>query len=457
MATITQETRIDHTIELIHSATALLATIAELFGRHDLTATAALQLMPALKAFETARRSLGAMDLKVAAAVVDGDMARILGTTRPDDYLGSEFRLTRTEAKNRIESTAFLREHPSLAGRTAEVFASGDITFAALSRTRSELTELHEDCPRSPTDLAAEILDRAAACGPHGAGTLAGKLVREANRPFPRDPAAANRKRRLTVGKQDRDGGAKVTAYLDAATTALLESWLLTHGLKKGSRDDGRTPAQRNADALDLARRTAHEANPRVAGKPMCTVVVTATADDVRTATRFPGAGTHPTRVTVRSGAGVELGLADMLRLGLGDDAYLAVVDPDAPITDAKLRLGRTKRSATLDQHIALQLLDGTCQHPGCNRPPDACDRHHIVSWLHGGRTDIENLTLMCRRHHTDNDDSLTNPTRGHMTPRTLHPHGRTGWAEPERPDGTRRIRYNNSYRAQEAPGWKAA
>src|SRR5699024_2798499 len=160
----------------------------------------------------------------------------------------------------------------------------------------------------------------------------------------------------------DRDGGAKVTAYLDAATTALLESWLLTHGLKKGSRDDGRTPAQRNADALDLALRTAHEAKPRVAGKPMCTVVVTATADDVRTATRFPGAGTHPTRVTVRSGAGVELGLADMLRLGLGDDAYLAVVDPDAPITDAKLRLGRTKRSATLDQHIALQLLDGTCQ-----------------------------------------------------------------------------------------------
>lgn len=489
------EFRIVNTIELVSRATELLSTIAALFASNGLTATETLRLMPALKEFESARRGLAAMDLKVTAAAVNGEMARILGTTRPDDFLASEFRLTRAEARCRIESAAFLGEHPDLAEETASVFARGDITFGALSRARTELTDLHDDCPRSATDIAAEILGRSAACGPHGAASLARKLVREANRPFPRDPAAANKKRRLTVGKQDRDGGTNVTAYLDAATTALLESWLLTHGLKKGSHDDGRTPAQRNADALELALRTAHEAKPRVPGKPMCTVVVAIGAEETRVATGGPdgranmrrfaekptaeqpaaeqptphgttethlsasseGSAIHPTRLTTRSGAGIELGLADLLRLGIGEDAYVAVVDPEAPITEAKLRLGRTKRSATLEQHIALQLLDGTCQHPGCNRPPDACDRHHIVSWLRGGRTDVENLTLLCRRHHSDNDDSLGNPARGHMTPRERHPHGRTGWAEPERPDGTRRIRYNSSFRAQEAPGWRAA
>ncbi|MGI8692315.1 MAG: HNH endonuclease signature motif containing protein [Geodermatophilaceae bacterium] len=34
------------------------------------------------------------------------------------------------------------------------------------------------------------------------------------------------------------------------------------------------------------------------------------------------------------------------------------------------------------------------------SRPPAWCDAHHVIGWYHGGRTDLSNLVLLCRRHH---------------------------------------------------------
>jgi len=44
---------------------------------------------------------------------------------------------------------------------------------------------------------------------------------------------------------------------------------------------------------------------------------------------------------------------------------------------------------------------DGGCSFPGCAHPPQWCDRHHVQAWIEGGRTDLNNLTLLCRYHHT--------------------------------------------------------
>jgi hypothetical protein len=38
---------------------------------------------------------------------------------------------------------------------------------------------------------------------------------------------------------------------------------------------------------------------------------------------------------------------------------------------------------------------------PGCNRPPVACDAHHLRHWVDGGATALDNLVLLCRAHHT--------------------------------------------------------
>ncbi|MEV5964234.1 HNH endonuclease signature motif containing protein [Kribbella sp. NPDC051952] len=36
-----------------------------------------------------------------------------------------------------------------------------------------------------------------------------------------------------------------------------------------------------------------------------------------------------------------------------------------------------------------------------CAAPPIICDAHHLISWIDGGQTAINNLALLCRRHHT--------------------------------------------------------
>ena len=65
------------------------------------------------------------------------------------------------------------------------------------------------------------------------------------------------------------------------------------------------------------------------------------------------------------------------------------------------LRLGRTKRLATRAQRRALRVRDqGICQFPGCHQTAHL-DAHHVRPWSQGGPTDLDNLILLCGRHHT--------------------------------------------------------
>jgi hypothetical protein len=50
---------------------------------------------------------------------------------------------------------------------------------------------------------------------------------------------------------------------------------------------------------------------------------------------------------------------------------------------------------------MALIARDAGCSFPGCTHPPSYCDRHHILDWILGGLTDLDNLTLLCRYHHS--------------------------------------------------------
>ncbi|ODQ93696.1 hypothetical protein BFG51_14720, partial [Dietzia alimentaria] len=75
-------------------------------------------------------------------------------------------------------------------------------------------------------------------------------------------------------------------------------------------------------------------------------------------------------------------------RIGAADDARTAL----------KYRPG-----AQLARRIRLR--DGTCRHPGCAIPAEACDLDHVVPFDHadpqrGGHTIEGNLAAMCRRHH---------------------------------------------------------
>ena len=73
-----------------------------------------------------------------------------------------------------------------------------------------------------------------------------------------------------------------------------------------------------------------------------------------------------------------------------------------SPIGGALLDLGRSQRLASPAQKTALLARDGGCVIPGCTVPGDACDAHHVIWWTRGGPTDLNNMALLCGRHHTE-------------------------------------------------------
>lgn len=80
----------------------------------------------------------------------------------------------------------------------------------------------------------------------------------------------------------------------------------------------------------------------------------------------------------------------------LGCDASVVRMDHDA--TGAVLDVGRKSRTIPPSIRRALAARDTGCQFPGCTSR--RCDAHHIDHWADGGATSVDNLVLLCRRHH---------------------------------------------------------
>jgi hypothetical protein len=81
----------------------------------------------------------------------------------------------------------------------------------------------------------------------------------------------------------------------------------------------------------------------------------------------------------------------------LACDSTLLVSLDDAHGTP--LMLGRRRRTPSGAMVGALRRRDRTCRFPGCERVRYT-DAHHVVWWSRGGRTDLENLVLLCGFHH---------------------------------------------------------
>ncbi len=64
-------------------------------------------------------------------------------------------------------------------------------------------------------------------------------------------------------------------------------------------------------------------------------------------------------------------------------------------------RLDAPTDSVTTAQRRALSARDNGCVAKGCTRPPAFCDAHHLQPRADGGPTTLDNLVLLCRRHHT--------------------------------------------------------
>src|SRR5690606_19412605 len=155
---------------------------------------------------------------------------------------------------------------------------------------------------------------------------------------------------------------------------------------------------QKRADALvamaDLAM-TALAAD----GKPACTadkyqvvVHVEANRAQENVSAETPEQG----HCTLESDAGhFPLDAATARRLAC--DATLVTVLEDGAGT--VLNVGRKTRAIPPAIRRALTLRDQGCRFPGCCETRFV-DAHHIHHWCDGGETRLDNLVLLCRRHH---------------------------------------------------------
>lgn len=72
---------------------------------------------------------------------------------------------------------------------------------------------------------------------------------------------------------------------------------------------------------------------------------------------------------------------------------------------NAVLDQGRHLRNATEAQRTALMARDRGCAAPGCTMTAAWCQPHHVIPWVDGGATDLNNLVLLCPGCHRATHD----------------------------------------------------
>ncbi|NYJ74391.1 hypothetical protein HNR15_001354 [Allobranchiibius huperziae] len=162
---------------------------------------------------------------------------------------------------------------------------------------------------------------------------------------------------------------------------------------------DTRTPSKRRADALtELAEVAARlldgdrsHSSGTVGGsaKIVITLDHQTLIDQLTTAGHLPGIG--------RTINGDLLDAGTLRRLACDANVIPMVLGGESEALD----VGRTRRLFTGGLRTAIIHRDRHCTFPGCDRPPDWCDAHHITPWWAGGQTTLSNAALLCARHHT--------------------------------------------------------
>ncbi|GAA1985649.1 hypothetical protein [Catenulispora subtropica] len=169
--------------------------------------------------------------------------------------------------------------------------------------------------------------------------------------------------------------------------------------------------AEQEADAADRARWES-------IAKARADALVRLAEDRIRSG-ELPRRHNGPTTMTIVMRADTAQGLPGAPAARTGNGRSIPAAEAHMMRCEAALRAvlvdgrgeilwqGRKRRLASRAQYEALGIRDGGCTAPGCDRPPHECDAHHDVPWASGGHTDVDQMRLLCRRHHRELHDEL--------------------------------------------------
>ena len=122
--------------------------------------------------------------------------------------------------------------------------------------------------------------------------------------------------------------------------------------------------------------------------------------------------------------AGPEVTGADVVATGVGgtglkDGDYITLIAPE----QGPVNLYRVRRLASRKQRRMLEAETTRCSWPGCGRPANECQVHHLQEFAKGGETNPENMALLCAYHNGVNGQ--------HGRGRMARVSGRVTWLPP--------------------------
>jgi Domain of unknown function (DUF222)/HNH endonuclease len=183
------------------------------------------------------------------------------------------------------------------------------------------------------------------------------------------------------------DGGLTLSGFLDPEGGALLRTALEPLARRAGSEDD-RSRAQRCADALvELCARSLDVGVIPQRASQRSHVQVTTTLETLLDLVGSPGGEMEY--------AGVVAG-ATVQRLACDATITRVLLNSRSAVVD----VGRSERVVPGATRRALNIRDRGCRWPGCDRSASWTAAHHVLHWAQGGRTDLDDLVLLCNRHH---------------------------------------------------------
>ncbi|MBP0088391.1 HNH endonuclease [Rhodococcus hoagii] len=290
----------------------------------------------------------------------------------------------------------------------ADAFNSGGISAEHASL-------IGKFCETPPRGMPNEALGSCrkvlldAASGPAATTTTVRTCISRLERIFESDelPPSEDTERNEFHASKTLHGRVAVKGDLDAVTGEMLLTALSALTKPRNPIDDPaeeRTPARQRADAFaEILRRYLDSGDAPIEGgeRPHLSLHVKAT-DLARSQSAHEW--THPNEGSdlfgdkdiARMPHTGPLSIATARRIACDCHLTPIVMDDGVP-----LNLGRTSRTVSKKQRRALIARDHGCAFPGCGTPPAHCEGHHVKHWADGGPTDLDNLVLLCRYHHT--------------------------------------------------------
>ena len=287
----------------------------------------------------------------------------------------------RRKARSEVETALELEELPE----TSKGLRDGKIPYenARILAKASQRGEIDE------TDLG----DQARSQAPDKFAGTVRKYEQERSQDDGMSRLEHQRSRRFAKIKTSVDDGMTVLyGRFDPITGALLATALSRKMDELWREEDPRdraTAGQRMADALvGLVTRedTDQDGDGRVRGPRLLLIA------DYDVVSRELGNG--------RLGDGTPVPVQKVRDLACQSDILPAIFRG----VSQPLDLGRARRIASPAQRVALVARDKACV--GCGATANWCQAHHIIPWAVGGRTDLDDMCLLCTRcHHRVHDD----------------------------------------------------